>query len=155
MDQIANYDAAIECWEILRSGKHPEKRDYYYDCVERHLLMALDGPSSFPEATLALAHLYYTRNQQEGRLQPDAYRAPYVFAYLAGRIPLFKYEYPITGAIKSEALTYLGILDLRGRRWSLAKRDFEEAMQIAEVEARKDAAGDPSGESVSVTTRGD
>src|SRR6187399_3063964 len=44
MDQLADYDAAIECWERARAEQRPDYKRKWYDCVERHLLGALDGP---------------------------------------------------------------------------------------------------------------
>jgi len=152
-DQIVDYNRGVDGFQMALKAQTPEEREKNFECGELHLLGALDGPSSFPEATLALAHLYFTRNHQDGRLQPDAYRAAHMFAFLGGKFPLLKSEIATQGAIKSEALTYLGILDLRGRRWAAAKQDFAEAMQTSEDEARKGAT-DLTGETISLTTRG-
>src|SRR4051812_5021985 len=81
--QFEDYTRGIEGWSESLRETAPDRRMAAFECAESHFLSALAGPGNFPEAKLALALLYYTRNTHEGRLDPDAYRAEWLLKDVA------------------------------------------------------------------------
>ncbi len=106
-DQLISYAQGRAAWVEARAQRDPRKQLRDYRCAEAHLVDATDGPGAFPEVYLALGLLNYERGQE--------YRAERSFMEVASRTG---------GALKAEALTYLGVLHLRHREWTAARSAF-------------------------------
>ena len=100
--QVRNYKAGLEAWTAALDKKDPDDRDEQLAKAESRFDAALDGPSKFPEALLSLALVRYTRN------------------HIIEAEPLFQQVAETTeGAMRAEALTYLGLINLRRDRKSV------------------------------------
>src|SRR5262249_33468212 len=110
-NQIRHYKQGLEAWEVALNENDPEDRLAMLRKAERHLEEASDG-AAFPEARLSLGLVRYTEN--------NIIEAEPVFAEVAESTH---------GAMRAEALTYLGLISLRSHRWAAAKKAFEESME--------------------------
>src|SRR5438876_4127468 len=111
-NQIRQYKLGLEAWDVALNNSDPDDRLEMLRKAERRFENALDGPSKFPEARLSLALVRYSEN--------NIIEAEPVFAEVAENTH---------GAMRAEALTYLGLISLRSHRWGAAKKAFEESME--------------------------
>ncbi len=110
-DQFRNFKLGLEPWMVALAESDAEDREPLLEKAERRMLLAAKGPGEFPEAWLSLGLVRYTRN------------------HILEAEPAFERVVEMAeGAMRSEALTYLGLISLRSRRWELAKEHFERAM---------------------------
>jgi hypothetical protein len=124
LNQMIHYNEALRLWELWRMEQRPERRMKLFDRTMDHFAAAIAAPFDFPEPVLGMGLLFYERNAREGRMLWDAYRAERLFGEVVGST---------RGAMRVEALTYLGVLALRCRHWEMAKRNFEAALQELSV----------------------
>src|SRR3954454_19050894 len=111
-NQIRQYKLGLEAWEVGVGLSDPDDRLEMLRKAERRFENASNGPAKFPEARLSLALVRYTEN--------NIIEAEPVFAEVAENTH---------GAMRAEALTYLGLISLRSHRWAAAKKAFEESME--------------------------
>jgi hypothetical protein len=116
-EQFLNYEQGRRAWEEATRANDPKKKAARYQCALDHLTIATEGPSHFPEATLALGLLHYHRD--------DVYHAEEAFTQLVGRPGSLGM---VRGALRAEGLVYAGILALRRNHWTNAKSYFTAAL---------------------------
>lgn len=123
--QIKAYKAGLEAWESALDIKDPQDRVDMLKQAERRFNQAAHGPGDFPEAVLGTALVIYTEN--------DIIRAEPVFTEVAESTH---------GAMRSESLTYLGLIALRSQQWQRAKQMFEQAMDESLDDTTTSGPGD-------------
>jgi hypothetical protein len=134
-NQVRNYKFGLEAWEVALSEKDPQARNELLEKAARRFDNASSGPAKFPEALLSLALVRYTQN--------DIIEAEPIFAEVARSTH---------GAMRAEALTYLGLISLRSHRWAAAKEFFEASMD-EDLDDTTTSAGRRQRESVAEVLR--
>jgi hypothetical protein len=111
-DQVRHYKMGLEAWEVALNESDRRERLELLEKAARHMSHAASGPGEFPEALLSLALVRYTQN--------NIIEAEPVFEQVAKTTK---------GAMRAEALTYLGLISLRSHKWEQAKARFEASME--------------------------
>jgi len=111
-EQVKHFKRGLESWKVALEEEDRGDRDPILAEAEEHFGDAASGPGRFPEAILGVGLVRYTRD------------------HILEAEPVFQEIVDTTqGAMRAEALTYLGLINLRTRRWRAAKAAFEESME--------------------------